>query len=313
MMEPIPLHAITIEGSEGGQHLLVTGGVHGDEFTPIAAVRVLSRSIEHSELNGRITLVPVVNEAAFLRGQRMAEDDLDLARVCPGRKDGSVTTRTAYALSELIRSADYYIDLHTGSATTAIHPMVGYTLHQRESILNKQREMARAFNLPIVWGTTATLDGRSLSVARDANVPAIYAEYMGSGVCDPDGVQAYVTGCLNVMAVLGMIDRSLPPSQIQHFVEDDGPNSGHMQIQNPSPATGFFEPSVQLGDSIRTGDRIGTVFDVGDDGAVEITSKQNGIVLGLQTFSRVLKGESVSVILETRGVEGTSQSERSHC
>lgn len=41
--------------------------------------------------------------------------------------------------------------------------------------------MARAFGLPLIWGTDPTLPGRSLSVARDANVPAIYAEYLGGG------------------------------------------------------------------------------------------------------------------------------------
>ena len=42
------------------------------------------------------------------------DDQLDLARTCPGRSDGSVTEQTAWALSESIRSADFYIDLHTG-------------------------------------------------------------------------------------------------------------------------------------------------------------------------------------------------------
>ena len=45
--------------------------------------------------------------------------------------------------------------------------------------------MARAFNLPLIWGTDASLEGRSLSVARDAAVPAIYAEYLGGGVFSP--------------------------------------------------------------------------------------------------------------------------------
>ena len=50
---------------------------------------------------GLLTLVPIVNEAAYLRGSRTAEDELDLARVCPGDPNGSITERTAHALSEL--------------------------------------------------------------------------------------------------------------------------------------------------------------------------------------------------------------------
>ena len=292
------LNAINISGAADGPHLLITGGVHGDEFTPMAAVRELSKRVQPSELCGRLTLVPIVNEAAFLNGGRTAEDGLDLARVCPGRADGSVTERTAHALSELIRSADYYIDLHTGSTTFSVHPLAGYTLHPDAAILDTQRQMARAFNLPIIWGTSPSHDGRSLSVARDAGVPAIYTEYLGSGVCDPDGVQAYVEGCLNVMGLFKLIDRAPPEPAVRYVVEDDRPESGHMQIQNPAPITGFFEPSVGLGDAIQAGELIGVITDVSGEASVEVRSTQNGIVLALQTFSRALKGESVVVILE---------------
>src|SRR5438132_13017751 len=107
MSEAVQLKLKTIVGRGDGPHLLITGGVHGAEFEPMAAVRRLARQIDPSELRGRVTLVPVVNEPAFERGQRTADDGLDLARTCPGRPDGSVTERVAHALSELIRAADY--------------------------------------------------------------------------------------------------------------------------------------------------------------------------------------------------------------
>ncbi|REJ72915.1 MAG: succinylglutamate desuccinylase [Planctomycetota bacterium] len=303
------LNTITINGAADGPHLLITGGVHGDEFTPMAAVRELSQQVNPAGLCGRLTLVPIVNEAAFLNGHRTADDGLDLARVCPGRADGSVTERTAHALSELIRSADYYIDLHTGSTTDAVYPLAGYTLHPDAAVLERQREMARAFNLPVIWGTSPTLNGRSLSVARDAGVPAIYTEYLGSGVCDPDGVRAYVQGCRNVMGLLGMIEQTAPDSAVEHFVEDSRPNSGHMQIQNPAPQTGFFEPSVTLGEAIQAGRPIGVVTDVSGNSSIEVPSNQNGIVLTLRTFSRVLQGDSLGVILEIQTGE-TSEAGR---
>src|SRR5207245_2667875 len=133
----------------------------------------------------------------------------------------------AHALAEMIRSADYYIDLHTGGTIMTIWPLAGYMLHPDQKVLEVQRRMARAMNLPVVWGTDPNLQGRSLSVARDAGIAAIYAEYGGSGACSSAGVEAYVEGCLNVMAELGMIDRARPASRVQHIVEDSRPNSGH--------------------------------------------------------------------------------------
>lgn len=182
------LKSQTITGHVDGPKLLITGGVHGDEFEPMAAIRRLTKLINFCSLRGEVTLVPVVNEAAFERKHRWAEDGLDLARVCPGRVDGSVTERTAYALSEMIRATEYYIDLHTGGTTLSVFPLAGYVLHKSPDILNLQRDMAMAFNLPLIWGTSGNLDGRSLSVARDANVAAIYAEYEGAATLNSAGV-----------------------------------------------------------------------------------------------------------------------------
>lgn len=290
-------------GDHDGPHLLITGGVHGDEFMPMAAVRHLIRTLGDRDnidrLSGRVTLVPVVNEAAFQRGQRTAEDGLDLARVCPGRRDGTVTERTAHALSQLIKSADFYIDLHSGGIEFSVLPLAGYTLHTDPEILESQRRMARAFNLPIVWGTAGDLDGRSLSVARDSCVPAIYAEYGGSASLDPQGVSAYVNGCLNVMAELKMIDRPPPSTNIKHVVEDPRPGSGHMQVSNPSPMTGCFEPGVKVGADIKAGEVIGTVCDPLGQRVETIRSTQDGVVLVLRTLPSICDGDSVGVILET--------------
>ena len=145
-------------------------------------MRRLGREIEPRALRGRVTLVPVVNEAAFWRGQRVADDGLDLARTCPGRADGSVTERIAHALSTLIGSADFYIDLHDGGKQLQVLPLAGYMLHPDPQILDRQRAMARAFNLPIVWGTDPRLEGRSLSVAREARVPAPWMPSSSRGI-----------------------------------------------------------------------------------------------------------------------------------
>lgn len=288
-----------IVGNEPSPHLLITGGVHGDEFEPIAAIHQLMERVDARTLRGRVTLVPVVNEPAFYRGSRTAEDGLDLARVCPGKPDGSVTEQIAHEVSRLIRTADYYIDLHTGGTELCVLPLVGYKMHPDKDVLERQRKMARAFNLPIIWGTHPGLDGRTLSIARDAGIPAIYAEYLGAARCHADGVTAYVEGCLNVLGALEMIDREQPASIVERIIEDDREQSGFMQICNTSPMTGFFKPAVALGDFVKSGDRLGTVTDLINVERKDIISQQTGIVLVLHTFSRVREGVGLAVILET--------------
>jgi len=299
MAEPIELPLRVIEGNRPGPHLLITGGVHGDEFEPMVACRALIRQLSSQDLAGRVTIVPVVNLAAYCRGNRVADDGLDLARTCPGKTDGSITERTAHALSELIRSADYYIDLHTGGTTLSVLPLTGYMLHADPQVLEKQRAMARAFNLPIVWGTDPSLSGRSLSVALDAGVPAIYAEYRGAAQCDPAGVAAYVEGCLNVMGSLEMLRRPAPASRVTHVIEDPRPNSGHLQICHRAPCDGYFHAAVELGQHVAEGTVLGWIEDVLGDSRETVPAAQNGLVLVLRTFPTVTEGDSLAVILET--------------
>ena len=298
MTESIKLVSRTLEGSSDGPHLLILGGVHGDEFESMAAIRQLIRQVDTTKLRGRVTVVPVVNEAAFWRGKRWAEDELDLARTCPGRPDGSITERVAVAVSELIRSVDYLIDLHSGGLAMRMGPMAGYVLHADPAVLDAQRRMCRAFNMPLIWGTTPNLDGRTLSIARDAKVPAIYAEWLGAGECDPAGAQGYLDGCLNVMGELDMIDRPAPTSIVEHVVEDDREGSGHVQRNYPAPFGGFFEAAVEMRQVVEVGQTLGQVCDYLGDRCETIGSTQHGVVMCLRSFSRVLEGDSVAAIME---------------
>lgn len=299
-MPELQLQTHHLQGA-AGPHLLITGGVHGDEFEPMVAIRRLRNLISPEQLRGRVTLVPVVNEPAFRRGERTAEDGLDLARTCPGKADGTVTEQIACALSRLIRSADFYIDLHTGGTRLTVSPLAGYTMHPDPDVLAQQRRMATAFNLPIVWGSDPRLNGRSLSVARDAGVPAIYTEYLGGGGCSSEGVAAYVDGCLNVLAVLEMLDRPQPASRVQVTVEDDRPNVGFLQLGHPAPKEGCFIPDVKLGDRVQAGDRLGTLSNLSGTEVVEISAAQSGLVIVLRTFPSVAVGDSLAVVLEHEG------------
>lgn len=291
------LESIEIRGQSSGPRLLIVAGVHGDEYEPMVAVRALASDLTGKLLLGTVTLVPIVNQPAYSLGARTADDQRDLARTCPGDSNGTITQRIAAELSLLIRSADYFVDLHTGGMRLKLLPLSGYMLHTDPAVLDKQRAMAEAFNLPIIWGTTPQLEGRSLSVARDANVPAIYAEHGGGTGFDPTAVEDYRRGCLNVMRSLGIIESAPLASAVVHRVEDGRPESGHLQICHPAPVDGVFMASVDLGQRVQQHEQIGRVFDpVGND-TVPVLAALNGIVLMLHVAPRVQKGTGLAVIL----------------
>ena len=305
MAEPVRLLSTTVVGRAGdGPHVLITAGVHGDELEPMAAVRRLSDLIVPDRLRGRVTLIPVVNESAYARNARTGDDGLDLARTCPGDPAGTITQRVAAALTDCIRQADYYIDLHTGGVLFRLFPLSGYMLHEDRQVLATQRRMAHAFGLPVIWGTSAGLEGRSLSAARDAGVPAIYCEFGGGGTFESHVVDAYANGCLRVLGELGLFGPKPPPLEAK-IIEDDRDRSGVLQVQHPAPASGFFVPAVELGQDVAHGQTIGRIVDPLGAVLTEVPANEAGVVVMLRAWRHVNAGDALAALASGERMRGT--------
>ncbi len=302
MITDEPFQVIEFNGSFDGPNLLIIAGVHGDEYEGIAAIRELAGHLvsQREHLHGSVTLIPIVNEPAFAIPARCGDDGMDLARTCPGSAEGSPTVRIAHAISKRIRSADFFIDLHTGGMTMQVWPLIGYGLVADEPVLETQRRMAKAFGLPLIWGTNASLKGRTLSVAWEAGVPAIYAEYLGGGMCSGEGVKSYVEGCLRVMTEFGILTGHEKPALLsdEHCLEDPRDQSGHMQICHPCPVAGFFESTVTLGEAITAGSLLGRVIPTDRGRTHDIVANESGRIIVLRSCCSVQPDDPLAVILE---------------
>ncbi|MDF1858643.1 MAG: succinylglutamate desuccinylase/aspartoacylase family protein [Verrucomicrobiales bacterium] len=309
MSESPPFPLFRFGGNKPGPRLLISAGVHGDEYLPMLAVQKLVQHFEESpalsdSLAGTLTLIPVVNESAFSLGRRCGEDGKDLARTCPGSPKGTITERVAAALSREIKSADFYVDLHTGGTELSVFPLAGYVLHPDQTILEKQRELARSFQLPFCWGTSAGLKGRSLSVARDENVPAIYVEYFGAHRELSEATRGIsldhtlVHGCLNVARHLGLFAEEESTRIAPEFIEDTRPDSGHMQVCHPAPATGFFRSRVELGQEVGNGALLAQITPPESGETIEVRANRAGKVIVLRDYPRIKQGDAIAVIAD---------------
>lgn len=291
------INPVSFSGVKSGPHLLIIAGIHGDEYEPVLAVKHLIKMMKEKEINGRVTLVPVANSPAFQMACRTGPDGLDLARTCPGKEKGSITEKIAFEISHLIRQCDYFIDLHGGGNAFNIAPLAGYMLVPSVEVLSKQRMMAKAFGLPIVWGTSSDLNGRTLSVARDANIPAIYVEYGGGGSNDPRIIDAYVKGCLQVMISLKIREGKFDNSCMPHIVEDGREESGHLQRMLPAPADGIFEAKMKINSKVRKDDIVGEITDMSFKQLAVVRADEDGILFMLRAIPYVKKGDALGGIL----------------
>jgi predicted deacylase len=294
----IELPLLAACGTQPGKTLLVTACVHGDEFEGPAAIWRLFESLDPKDLAGNVIAVPLANPPAYEAGLRTNPDDRqDLARVFPGDPQGTVTEQIAHALTHrFIRPADLYCDLHSAGQYYQMPPLAGYQL-QPEPLLSQQRAAAKAFGLPLVWGTPG-LPGRSLSAAAEQGVPAIYVEISGEGRCRAADVQRYVFGLKQLMALLEIAGERLDVFEPQWFVEDNRPGAGHLQVQCRAPIGGFFQPTVAVWDKVEQFQPLGVIRDRYGQARHKVEAGRDGRIVFLRTFPRVLAGDALCTILE---------------
>lgn len=286
-----------LKSNNEGPRVLLIGGVHGDEYEPIAALIQIVHELEGALSRGSVTIVPVSNPSAFMSKSRYGEDGLDLARICPGNETGTPSERAAHAISEKIRSSDILIDFHTGGMAMDIYPLVGYMLHPDPAILTKQQALAEATGMPLIWGTDYRPAGRTLSIARDARIPSIYLEYGGGTSFRTHVVEEYKRAVKRVLVKLEMYKEDIDSPTWKYWLEDHRHHSGFLQGMMPSNHAGIFVPEAKVGDWINQGGVLGTILSPRTGKKHDVIANSTGIVFVLRQIPSVEVGDALGGIM----------------
>ncbi|MBL0932247.1 MAG: succinylglutamate desuccinylase/aspartoacylase family protein [Alphaproteobacteria bacterium] len=133
-----------------GPPVLARAGVHGDEYEGQVALSDLARDIEPSSLRGRLIIVPAANAPAAAIGRRTSPvDGGNLARVFPGRGDGTPTAQIAEGITRLLLPlADYVLDLHSGGRTLEYMPCAWARLPADKDLRARTLDALIAFGAP---------------------------------------------------------------------------------------------------------------------------------------------------------------------
>lgn len=139
---------VDVVGTAGaGPHLTVVAGIHGTEYTSIAAARAWAATLRPDQLCGHVTVVPVVNLPAFWARSPFVVplDKKNLNRSFPGDAHGTAAERIAHAVTDrFIAGSDYLLDLHAGDLPAALEPFV---LYDESPVAGQARELAHAYGL----------------------------------------------------------------------------------------------------------------------------------------------------------------------
>ena len=209
--------------------MLLTGGVHGDEYEGPIAVSRLAQALKPEQIQGRVIMMPAVNVPAVMNDTRLSPiDDRDLNRCFPGDPRGIVLgnagafhgQRDPAARQRLGRPAHGrpFGELRS-RPTCTIFPMPR---------CEKTMAAAAAFGAPfnvVFWGVD---EGATLtSCVERREIISIGTELGGWGRVNVEGVRIGERGVRNMMKHFGIMQGK--PETVQR---DGSPATRHMMVKD---------------------------------------------------------------------------------
>lgn len=276
----VPLHVYG--DPDQGPTVSLMAGVHGCEYTSILGLRRFLKGLDETELRGCLRVVPMANIASFHSRTAFVvpHDGLNLNRCFPGNPDGSFTERLAWGLFEqLIRPAQYHIDMHAGDQVEDLEP---FTIYDVSAVQDQSRTVANAYGLGYTIRTersASPIAGTSSAAAAEAGIASFTAEAGGRGLVDEHSVAQHVEGVRRVLSVLGVLPGSFEPLPVPIELT-------HWTWLRATEG-GWWSPSVSVGTPVTAGDVLGTVEALDGSSLEEITASEDGVPLFMTTSPAV--------------------------
>jgi len=293
------------DGVRDGPTVYVQAAQHGREVNGTETLRRVDDALAPGEMAGRVIAVPVANPLTFDRVSYTTPEALDsvnpnMNRVWPGDEDGSLHQRMAAALWEYAGEADAIVDLHTGSPDMLSH--VVFTEGHEPSL-----ELAEAFGTDLLLSEPAGddapaewrqrgFDGKFRVAAARAGIPTITPELAHSREIVEDAVETGVTGVLNVLRHLGLLDEPVADVGEQTLARNHlgSVDADHSGLFRPDPA-------LELGQRIDAGRELGTVYHPTTFEALEtVEATRSGVLYVIRREATVNAGDRLASVAMER-------------
>jgi N-alpha-acetyl-L-2,4-diaminobutyrate deacetylase len=285
---------ITVIAGGAGSTVLLTGGVHGDEYEgPILLAR-LADELEPRQVAGRLLILPVLNLTALEAGRRTSPlDGLNLNRVFPGRPEGGVTELIAHFVAErLLPECDVLVDLHSGGRSLLYPPLAA--VHLLDDPERDRRAVAalRAFGAPYAL-VARDLDSHGLldHTAERMGKLVVSTELGGGGIVSPRALRVGEHGVRRLLRHLGVLGDDLAPQPAG--------DSRLIEIADPdafafAPGFGIYEPCLELEETVAASDTLGLLHPLTLNGEPPrpVQASRPGILICRRAQGGVRAGDS---------------------
>lgn len=281
----------TLLGNE--KRISIVTGIHGDELEGQYVCYELSRRIheEKSMLTGIVDIYPAINPLgvdSITRGIPMF--DLDMNRIFPGNKEGSMAEYVAAKLIEDMKGSDVCIDIHASNIYLKELSQVRISEMTAKDLV----PLARRLNIDYIWvHQAATVLESTLAHSLNSIGTKTLVVEMGVGMrITKDIGNQLVDGIFVLMKDLGIWQGEVITPRKPIESED-----GNVHFLNAS-ASGIFLPSTSHCKEVKNGELVGEIVNPLSGKVLQkVYSPCDGLVFTLREFPVVYEGSLVGRIL----------------
>ncbi|MGN0622735.1 MAG: M14 family metallopeptidase [Oscillospiraceae bacterium] len=291
--EKLKIKKSSITNGSSKKRICVVTGIHGDELEGQYLAYLLGRHIKDNIglLDGTVDIYPALNPMgidSITRGIPLF--DLDMNRIFPGSKDGTMMENVCAAIIDDIAGADVCVDVHSSNIFLMELPQIRISVPTAETLV----PYAKMLNVDFIWvHESATVLESTLAHSLNMRGTKTLVVEMGVGMrITKQYCYQLFDGILNLMRNLGMW-KGEEIKVRQPIVS----LNGAVGFVN-SKAAGIFVPSVNFGDRVKEGDVIGEVVDpLTSEVQSEITAVCDGLIFTLREYPIVYGGSLLARIL----------------
>ena len=293
--ESLNIQKRRIRNGKGKTRLSLVTGTHGDELEGQYLAYMVGSFIDENidMLDGIVDIYPALNPMgidSITRGIPMF--DLDMNRVFPGSKSGTMAEMLCAAIVDDISESDVCIDVHSSNIFLKEIPQIRMSVPTAPVLL----PYAKMMNVDFVWiHDAATVLESTLAHTLNTRGTKTLVVEMGVGMrITKEYCRQLFDGVFNLMKNLGLWKGETAP--VREPVISEGREVGFVN----SDAAGIFVPCANFGDTVKKGDHIGDVVDPLTSETVEkVKAVCDGMIFTLREYPVVYGGSLLARILQT--------------
>ena len=283
-----------IQKGEKKTRLSLVTGTHGDELEGQYLAYMVGSFIDQNidMLDGIVDIYPALNPMgidSITRGIPMF--DLDMNRVFPGSKNGTMAEMLCASIVDDISGSDVCIDVHSSNIFLKEIPQIRMSAPTAQTLL----PYAILMNVDFIWiHDAATVLESTLAHTLNTRGTKTLVVEMGVGMrITKEYCRQLFDGVMYLMKELGMWKGEI--TSVREPIVSEGREVGFVN----SDAAGIFVPCANFGDTVKKGDHIGDVVDPLTSEVVEkVKAVCDGLIFTLREYPVVYGGSLLARILQ---------------